>query len=65
MAVDPETLFDIIVSANNLDMRPLGSVLMIIRFDIPDDFNSDIGCQTVLTMTKGKTSEKVRKIFTL
>lgn len=31
---------------------------MIIRFDIPNGFNSDIGCQTVLTMTKSKTSRK-------
>ena len=65
VAVDPETLFDIIVTANNLDMRPLGSVLMIIRFDIPDDSNCDIGYQTVLTMTESKTSEEVRKLFML
>jgi len=44
MEVDLETLFAIIVATNNLDIEPLRSVLMIIRFDIPDGFKSDIGC---------------------
>jgi len=35
---------------------------MIVRFHIPDDFKSDIGCQTVFNMTKGSGSESMSQL---
>ncbi|ORX47027.1 E3 ubiquitin ligase complex SCF subunit sconC [Hesseltinella vesiculosa] len=49
MEVDQETLFDIILAANYLDIKPL----------------LDVGCKTVANMIKGKTAEEIRKIFNI
>jgi S-phase kinase-associated protein 1 len=49
MEVDQETLFDIILSANYLDIKPL----------------LDIGCKTVANMIKGKSAEEIRKRFNI
>ncbi|CAO3634278.1 unnamed protein product [Cunninghamella blakesleeana] len=49
MEVDQETLFDIILAANYLDIKTL----------------LDVGCKTVANMIKGKTAEEIRKIFNI
>lgn len=49
MEVDQETLFDIILAANYLDIKPL----------------LDVGCKTVANMVKGKSAEEIRKIFNI
>ncbi|CAO3599326.1 unnamed protein product [Absidia cylindrospora] len=49
MEVDQETLFDIILAANYLDIKPL----------------LDVGCKTVANMIKGKSAEEIRKIFNI
>lgn len=49
MDVDQETLFDIILAANYLDIKPL----------------LDIGCKTVANMIKGKSTEDIRRIFNI
>ncbi|KAH8087492.1 putative negative regulator sulfur controller-3 [Filobasidium floriforme] len=45
--VDQEMLFEIILAANYLDIKPL----------------LDLGCRTVATMIKGKSPEEIRKLF--
>ncbi|CEP15341.1 hypothetical protein [Parasitella parasitica] len=49
MEVDQETLFDIILAANYLDIKPL----------------LDIGCKTVANMIKGKSAEDIRRTFNI
>ncbi|KAL0077288.1 E3 ubiquitin ligase complex SCF subunit sconC [Phycomyces blakesleeanus] len=49
MEVDQETLFDIILAANYLDIKPL----------------LDVGCKTVANMIKGKSAEEIRKTFNI
>ncbi|KAI8640916.1 E3 ubiquitin ligase complex SCF subunit sconC [Parasitella parasitica] len=49
MEVDQETLFDIILAANYLDIKPL----------------LDIGCKTVANMIKGKNAEEIRRTFNI
>ncbi|KAI9013948.1 E3 ubiquitin ligase complex SCF subunit sconC [Phycomyces nitens] len=49
MEVDQETLFDIILAANYLDIKPL----------------LDVGCKTVANMIKGKSAEDIRKTFNI
>lgn len=49
MEVDQETLFDIILAANYLDIKPL----------------LEVGCKTVANMIKGKSVEEIRKIFNI
>ncbi|KAI8987405.1 E3 ubiquitin ligase complex SCF subunit sconC [Mycotypha africana] len=49
MEVDQETLFDIILAANYLDIKPL----------------LDVGCKTVANMIKGKTAEEIRRTFNI
>lgn len=49
MEVDQETLFDIILAANYLDIKPL----------------LDVGCKTVANMIKGKSAEEIRRIFNI
>jgi S-phase kinase-associated protein 1 len=63
MAVDQEMVFDIILGANYLEIKPLVSVLLDRTPDIPDIITSDLGCQTVAGMVKGKTPEEIRNIF--
>lgn len=47
--VDQETLFDIILASNYLDIKPL----------------LDVGCKTVANMIKGKSAEEIRRIFNI
>lgn len=49
MEVDQETLFDIILAANYLDIQPL----------------LDLGCRTVANMIKGKSPEEIRSTFNI
>ena len=47
--VDQETLFELILAANYLDIRPL----------------LDLTCATVGSMIKGKTAEEIRQTFNI
>jgi S-phase kinase-associated protein 1 len=47
MEVDQDMIFDIILAANYLDIRPL----------------LDLGCKTIANMIKGKTTEQIRELF--
>jgi len=49
MNVDQEMLFEIILAANYLDIKPL----------------LDVGCKTVANMIKGKSPEEIRKTFNI
>ena len=48
-SVDQETLFDLILAANYLDIKPL----------------LDLTCLTVANMIKGKTPEEIRATFNI
>ncbi|KAJ3364180.1 hypothetical protein AMAG_15409 [Allomyces macrogynus ATCC 38327] len=47
--VEQELLFEIILAANYMDIKPL----------------LDLGCKTVANMIKGKTTEEIRKTFNI
>ena len=47
--VDQEVLFDLIMAANYLDIKPL----------------LDLGCAYVASMIKGKTPEQIRQLFNI
>ncbi|KAF2750066.1 E3 ubiquitin ligase SCF complex, Skp subunit [Sporormia fimetaria CBS 119925] len=49
MQVDQEMLFEIILAANYLDIKPL----------------LDVGCKTVANMIKGKSPDEIRKTFNI
>lgn len=49
MTVDTDILFDLLVAANDLDIKSL----------------LDVGCQTVAAMMEGKTPEQIRKTFNI
>ncbi|KAF9190180.1 hypothetical protein BGZ51_008883 [Haplosporangium sp. Z 767] len=49
MNVDQDMLFEIILAANYLDIKPL----------------LDVGCKTVANLIKGKTPEEIRKLFNI
>jgi S-phase kinase-associated protein 1 len=65
IAVDQEMLFEIILAANYLDIKPLLSVLYTVSLNTPDILDSDVGCKTVANMIKGKTPEEIRKLFNI
>ena len=65
IAVDQEMLFEIILAANYLDIKPLLSVLCAVNPNTPDILYSDVGCKTVANMIKGKTPEEIRKLFNI
>jgi hypothetical protein len=71
-------LFEIILAANYLDIKPLLYVYLrilfryLFRINSPDDANlctytlhSDVGCKTVANMIKGKSPEEIRKLFNI
>lgn len=49
VTVDQETLFELILAANFMDIKPL----------------LDLTCATVASMIKGKNAEEIRKIFNI
>lgn len=59
-------LFEIILAANYLDIKPLLCVydLSICWLRISSVF-SDVGCKTVANMIKGKSPEEIRKLFNI
>lgn len=66
--VDQEMLFEIILAANYLDIKPLLYVsigLSIVLSLLADEWCSDVGCKTVANMIKGKTPEEIRKLFNI
>ena len=66
IAVDQEMLFEIILAANYLDIKPLLSVLADSKhLTFLIFFDSDVGCKTVANMIKGKTPEEIRKLFNI
>ena len=69
ITVDQEMLFEIILAANYLDIKPL---LYVNSFRYPESSvfsqsgsRSDVGCKTVANMIKGKTPEEIRKLFNI
>lgn len=65
--VDQEMLFEIILAANYLDIKPLLSVpLLAWGLSVYTDMTSarsDVGCKTVANMIKGKQPEEIRKLY--
>ena len=47
--VEQETLFELVLAANYLDIKPL----------------LDLTCATIASMIKGKSAEEIRKIFNI
>lgn len=79
IAVDQEMLFEIILAANYLDIKPLLCVPWLQNYRLIS-FNRihmshssspalivdrDVGCKTVANMIKGKTPEEIRKLFNI
>jgi len=68
ITVDQEMLFEIIRAANYLDIKPL---LLVASCTIRDmlgpltPLGSDVACNTVANMMKGKTPEEIRKLFNI
>lgn len=61
-------LFEIILAANYLDIKPLLCVLFGLSIVVTLSANvwcSDVGCKTVANMIKGKTPEEIRKLFNI
>ena len=68
ITVDQEMLFEIILAANYLDIKPLLCVVSCSTRDILGFLtllHSDVGCKTVANMIKGKTPEEIRKLFNI
>lgn len=67
ITVDQEMLFEIILAANYLDIKPLlwvNPIALSICTEHRSSF-SDVGCKTVANMIKGKTPEEIRKLFNI
>lgn len=66
ITVDQEMLFEIILAANYLDIKPL-LYDRLHAYHEPQHltFFSDVGCKTVANMIKGKTPEEIRKLFNI
>jgi len=60
-------LFEILIAANNLDIKPLRSAWppTLGIFDISDFLESDISAEAAFKIAKGKTLAESRDIFTL
>jgi len=68
ITVDQEMLFEIILAANYLDIKPLLCVVSLstcVTFSFLILLCSDVGCKTVANMIKGKTPEEIRKLFNI
>ena len=68
ITVDQEMLFEIILAANYLDIKPLlcvsdRSTRVTFGFLMP--LRSDIGTKTVANMVKGKTPEEIKQLFNI
>ena len=67
-AVDQEMLFEIIIAANYLNIKPLLCVVFCSTRDVLGFLTllcSDAGCKIVANMIKGKTPEEIRKVFNI
>jgi len=61
-------LFEIILAANYLDIKPLlfvASCTIRDMLDLLTPLGSDVGCKTVANMIKGKTPTEIRKLFNI
>lgn len=64
-------LFEIILAANYLDIKPLLFVATLLsatprpKLTPPVPARSDVGCKTVANMIKGKQPEEIRKLYVL
>ena len=75
ITVVQEMLFEIILAANYLDIKPLLCVLPhrpcrdrprpLPRRSTALTARRDVGCKTVANMIKGKTPEEIRKLFNI
>jgi S-phase kinase-associated protein 1 len=63
IAVESETLYELVVAANNLDIEPLLLALILGSFGISDFLDSDLTAETAFNMVKGKRPEEARKIL--
>ena len=66
LTVDQEVLFEIILAANYLEIKPLLCVASCNIRDILDfltSLGSDIGCEVVSNMIEGKTPEEINQLF--
>ena len=63
IAVESETLYELVVAANNLDIEPLLLALILGSFGISDFLDSDLTAETAFNMVKGKGPEEARKIL--
>ena len=68
ITVDQEMLFEIILAANYLDIKPLLCVASRNTCDILGSLtllSSDVGCKVVANMIKGKTPAEIKQLFNI